>query len=59
MTKTPYDYIRAQFPRELPWAIGELLIGNVVVGNLSPHGAVRVGQAIAKACPEQPDLFKP
>jgi hypothetical protein len=43
-----YDRLRDVLPSDLPCAVREALIGNVVVGNLSVTGALHVGVAIAE-----------
>ena len=53
-----YDELRQALPEDLPWAIREVLVGNVVVGNYTPHQALLIGRAIDRKHPAQPDLFK-
>ena len=43
---SPYDDLRRSF-RDLPWAVGELLVASVVTGRMTRLGALRAGDAIA------------
>lgn len=52
-----YDDLRAALPQDLPWAIKEAIIGNVVVGNFTWQTALIIGRAIDKKIPLEPDLF--
>jgi len=42
------ELLRKHWPESLPWAIRELIIGNMVVGNFSQAFAADLGFAIAK-----------
>jgi len=53
-----YDQLRQALPQDLPWAIKEVLISNVIVGNYTTHQALLIGRAIDEKHPIQPDLFK-
>lgn len=50
-----WDSLREAMPRDLPYAIREVILGNVVVGNLTDHLAVRLAQTIARKL-EKPKL---
>jgi len=43
-----YEDLREAMPTELPWAIREALIGNVVVGNYTPEISLRLASTIDK-----------
>ena len=42
-----YDDLREAMPSNLPWAIREVILSNVVVGNFSDHFAISLGRVIA------------
>ena len=44
-----YQDLRDALPSDLPFGVREALIGNVVVGNLSPEFAVTFGRKLAEA----------
>lgn len=43
-----YDDLRKALPTNLPFAMREAIIGNVVVGNFSANDAVIIGFAISQ-----------
>lgn len=48
MRFSTWDDLREAMPSDLPWAIRESILGNVVVGNFSDHFAVSLGLAISR-----------
>ncbi len=48
MRFSTWDDLREAMPSDLPWAIREAILGNVVVGNYSPNIAVWLGLAISR-----------
>lgn len=42
---TVYDELRKDL-NDLPWVIREFLVGNVVVGNYTQHGASTIGSIL-------------
>lgn len=45
---TDAEYLRKHIPDIIPFAVRELLIANVVVGNYSLWGATLIADALAK-----------
>lgn len=50
---TNADYLRKHMPDTLPWAVRELIIANVVVGNYTPAHAADLSGILARILSEQ------
>lgn len=51
---TDADLLRKHWPPELPWAVRELIIANVIVGNYTLAYATDLGFILARVCSSSP-----